>query len=66
MYAQPKAKFFKINGYVSYVKSDDKFFYLGCTECRRKVVDEVDGFRCEHCNKTYTNSNPTYIMTVKL
>lgn len=54
MYSQPKAKFFKISGFVSHAKADDKFFYLSCPECRRKVVDDLGGYRCENCNKTFT------------
>ena len=65
MYAQPKAKFFKISGFVSHARSDDKYYYLSCPDCRRKVVDELEGFRCENCNKSFSRSFPTYIMTVK-
>lgn len=64
--SQQKQKFFKINGFVSYMKHEDKFFYLSCQDCRRKVVDEVEGYRCENCNKTFTSALPTYIMSAKV
>ena len=66
MYSQPKAKFFKISGFVSHAKADEKFYYLSCPDCRKKVADSFDGFRCENCNKSFSRCLPTYIMNIKL
>lgn len=39
---------------------------MSCPDCRRKVVDDIDGYRCENCNKTHHQALPTYIMTAKV
>ena len=31
---------------------DRQMFYLACQTCKRKVVDDSHGYRCENCNKT--------------
>lgn len=64
--SQPPSKFFKISGYVSTIITDDKMVYQSCPDCRRKVVDDMAGFRCENCNKVHTSSVPTYMLTAKL
>lgn len=53
------AGYFNVGGYITFIKHDDKCFYLACPneDCRRKVADN-DGliggkYRCDHCNKTY-------------
>lgn len=48
---QNNAKFFKISGYVSRMANDDKMYYLSCPDCKKKVVEETVGYRCENCNK---------------
>jgi len=57
-----------LNGYVSRIKNDDKIFYPACkTEnCRRKVVEDSNGYRCEHCGKTYSDYIPTYMITAMI
>ncbi|CDW80297.1 replication protein a 70 kda dna-binding [Stylonychia lemnae] len=61
--------FFYLNGYVSYIKNDDKIFYNACPKdtCKRKVVQESNGtFRCEACNKSYDSCIPTYMIQAKI
>ena len=60
--------FFFLNGYVSRIKNDDRIFYPACPtdNCRRKVVEEANGFKCEHCGKTYITFTPTYMITAKI
>ena len=49
-----KSKFYKISGHVSkMVGETDKMYYLSCPECKRKVIEEPVGFRCDHCDKTF-------------
>ena len=57
-----------VSGYVSFVKNDDKTFYLACpTEsCKKKVMEESTGWRCENCNRTYNNCVPTYMLSAKI
>jgi methionyl-tRNA synthetase len=54
MYSQPKAKFFKISGFVSHAKNDDKFYYQSCPDCRKKVSEDMGGYRCENCSKSFS------------
>jgi hypothetical protein len=63
---QNPVKFFKLSGYVSHIITDDKMFYLSCPDCRRKVIEDVTGYRCENCNKTQSRMIPTYMLTAKL
>ena len=58
---------FYISGYVSFLRNDDKTFYLACPEesCKKKVIEESVGWRCENCNKTYPNCVPTYMLSAK-
>jgi replication factor A1 len=63
-----KSMCFYTSGYIAYVKNDDKTFYLACPEdsCKKKVIEESVGWRCENCNKTYPNCNPTYMVRAKI
>lgn len=72
------AGFFILNCYISFVKNDDKTYYLACQEenCRRKVIEvqehneegmpSVTKYKCEHCNKVYDECMPTYMLLAKL
>ena len=46
-----QSHFFYINGYVNRIKNDDRIYYPACKGdgCRRKVIEESGGYRCEHC-----------------
>ena len=61
-------KFFYISGFISYLRNDDKTYYLACPDetCKKKVMEEAVGWRCENCNKTYPNCVPTYVITAKI
>ena len=60
--------YFYVSGYVAYMRNDDKTYYLACPEesCKKKVIEECVGWRCENCNKTYPNCVPTYMLGAKL
>ena len=30
------------------------------------MAEDIAGYRCEYCNKTYSDCNPTYMMTAKI
>jgi replication factor A1 len=51
-YAESKVYF--INGFISYIKSDDNTVYMACPGCKKKVQKDGDDYRCEKCN-TSTN-----------
>lgn len=43
-------------------------YYLACPEpkCKKKVMEENAGFKCENCNRVYGQCNVTYTFTVKI
>ena len=43
-----------------------KMFYLACPVCRKKVVDDSMGYRCENCAKTQQEATPTYNFGLKI
>ena len=45
--------YYFLNGFVSRIKNDERIYYNACMSenCRRKVIQESDGYRCESCNK---------------
>ena len=57
-----------MSGYVSHVRNDDKTFYLACPtdSCKKKVMEESTGWRCENCNRTYSDCVPTYMLSAKI
>ena len=62
------AHFFFLNGFLARIKNTDNLYYPACPgeNCRRKVVEESTGYRCENCQKTYMTFNPTYMITAKI
>jgi len=63
-----KAHFFFLNGYLSRIKNDDRIYYPACSSenCKRKVIEDSAGYRCEHCNKTFPSFIPTYMITARI
>ena len=59
-----------MSAYVSFIKNDDRAYYLACPEenCRRKVIEDEAGgkFKCEHCNRTYETCMPTYMLLARI
>ena len=41
-------------------------FYLGCPVCKKKVVDDGQGYRCEKCMKTHEDAVPTYNFSIRV
>jgi replication factor A1 len=35
-------------------------YYLACPTCKKKVTDEPGGYRCENCQRSYSEAIPTY------
>ena len=48
------------------MSNDDKMYYLSCPDCKKKVVEETVGYRCENCNKIQMQPNPTYILSARI
>lgn len=60
--------FFFINGYVNRIKNDERIYYPACKgdNCKRKVIEDSAGYRCEHCGKTFADFEPTYMIQAKI
>ena len=43
--------------------NDDKILYLSCPECRKKVMQEGRGWKCENCDKVHDTNLPTYMLS---
>lgn len=41
-------------------------FYLSCPICKKKVIDENAGFKCENCNKVQQKAIPMYTFTARV
>jgi len=35
-------------------------YYLACPTCKKIVTDEPGGYRCENCQRSYSEAIPTY------
>ena len=57
---------FYVSGYVAFMKNDDRTYYLACPECKRKVMEESCGWRCENCDKAMPSCVPTYMLNAKI
>ena len=59
-----KAAYYTVNCYLSWIFIDETLnrtlFYLACQQCKKKVMDEDNGYFCTSCNKSYQNAVPTY------
>ena len=52
-----KSAYFFIIGYVTQIftgsdTTPKPLFYLACPQCKAKVIDEADGFKCFKCQQT--------------
>ena len=45
---------------------DRQCFYLACPACRKKVIDDGQGYRCENCNRSHEDAVPTYNFAFKV
>lgn len=41
-------------------------YYHACTVCKKKVLEDHAGFRCENCQRTYPESNLNYNFSVRV
>lgn len=62
-----KAKWFNVKGTVQNILYSDErpFHYLSCLTCRKKLIDENQGYWCESCGKHYEQAAPCYNYSVK-
>ncbi|KAG1461501.1 hypothetical protein G6F46_002012 [Rhizopus delemar] len=55
--------FFMFKGTVAYIKQEN-VAYAGCPECKKKLLQEENGWRCEKCQKTFGSPDWKYILTM--
>ena len=65
-----KTGYYEISGYISIIFCGEEgnirpLFYLACQTCKKKVIDDSTGYRCERCEKTYQDAVPTYMFAIK-
>jgi len=45
---------FLINGYLQQIKSRaENIFYSASPECKKKISQDINGLKCEKCNKIF-------------
>lgn len=62
------APYYKVQGFANFVSAEapEKLFYNACSECKRKLYEQTEGWKCENCNKFYTEPVPTYMFSAKI
>jgi len=62
-----KSLFFKCSGALTWFSGDESkpYYYLACPSCKKKVAEELNGYRCENCAKSFAKANPTYNFSIK-
>ncbi|CEP18126.1 hypothetical protein [Parasitella parasitica] len=60
-----KPDYFEFRGTVVYIKTDS-CAYPGCPECKKKMIMESNGWRCEKCQKTFGSPEYRYILTMSV
>jgi hypothetical protein len=65
-----KPAWFKVNCYVQWFPFEDQqqgpMYYHACTVCKKKLLEEHAGYRCQHCQCTYTEYNLNYNFSVRM
>lgn len=57
--------FFTTKATIIFYKQEN-FSYPACKECKKKVIDEGNGWRCEKCQKTWPEADHRYSFVCSL
>ncbi|CAO3638936.1 unnamed protein product [Cunninghamella echinulata] len=57
--------YFATRGTVVYIKPEN-ITYPSCIDCKKKVLQEAEGWRCEKCQKTHDAPQWKYILTLSI
>ncbi|KAI7849609.1 hypothetical protein BDC45DRAFT_448356 [Circinella umbellata] len=60
-----KPDYFSARATVVFMKSDNPA-YPGCPECKKKMVNDENGWRCEKCSKQYPEPTWRYVLTASV
>lgn len=58
-----KPAYFTFRGTVVFIRTEN-FAYPGCPECKKKLLLEESGWRCERCMKSFKTPDYRYIVTM--
>ena len=58
----------KFRAVVENIHHNEKNYYAGCIECKKKLVQQEnnDGYICQNCNKNFTEPKYYYTLTCKV
>jgi replication factor A1 len=62
--AEDKCPSSKIKATILTMKHDDKNYYTGCDNCKKKISKDNEKWVCQNCNKEY--ESPSYYYTLSL
>lgn len=60
-----KPDYFQFKGTVVFIRSENPA-YPACPECKKKVLMEENGWRCEKCQKTFPSPDYRYLITLSV
>lgn len=60
-----KPDYFSFKGTVVFIKSENPA-YPACPECKKKLLMEENGWRCENCQKSFPTPDYRYILTISV
>lgn len=62
-----KTLYFKCSGTLTWFSGDESkpYYYLACPSCKKKVAEDLNGYRCENCNKSIPKVNPSFNFSIK-
>lgn len=60
-----QADYFTCRGTIAYIKPEN-VAYPSCIDCKKKVLQESEGWRCEKCQKTHDAPEWRYLLTLSI
>jgi len=65
---QDKAPLFKVKATISSFMNSEKNYYLGCSECNKKILDDglSNKLQCQSCNKIQDKHNYIYTLSLRI
>jgi replication factor A1 len=71
VFSGDKAAFYMITGFISNILHGEEgnpkqLYYLACPACKKKMVNDFNGYKCERCDKTFKEAVPTYNFAIRI
>ncbi len=64
-YNEDKVPLFKVKAFVTNFIHSEKYYYLACFECKKKLNEE-GGLRCNNCNKIFERPYFVFALNIKI